>query len=372
MVGKEEVKSARLASIDVLRGFDMAFIMGGWQLLSALWLACGGTAETGLAAQMTHVPWDGFHFIDWIAPLFLFITGVSFPFSCAGQVKRGLTKGRMALRTMKRGAVLFMLGAICSGFFTSFDIHYGSILGRIGIAWAIAALGYVFLKPRVRWTVWGLGFVAYALLMCLVQAPDHPEASVFSQAGNISGYLDRTVFPRKFLAGGGLYLSQGMLATVLAVPAMVALGMFGGDVLRRPEWTGNRRAAVLFGLGGALLCAGLLLGRVVPVNKTLWSPSYQLLAGGLSLMALAGFYWLINVVGWWRRTLFFRVIGLNAIFIYVAQRIIPFETVADFFCGGLAAQVPANWAGVVHWAGYVAVCWLTLLWLHRRNAYFKV
>ena len=90
------------------------------------------------------------------------------------------------------------------------------------------------------------------------------------------------------------------------------------------------------------------------------------------MMALAGFYWLIDVVGWWRRTLFFRVIGLNAIFIYVAQRIVPFDGIVAFFLKGVAAQFPVEWAEVILKAGYVAVCWLTLFWLHRRQAYFKV
>ena len=57
-------------------------------------------------------------------------------------------------------------------------------------------------------------------------------------------------------ASGGLYLSQGMLATVLAVPVTVAAGMFSGDVLRRTEWSGDRRAGMLAVIGGGLMTGG--------------------------------------------------------------------------------------------------------------------
>ena len=74
----------RLMSIDALRGFDMFFITGGAMLISALCAACG-CGDGWLAVQMKHVPWAGLAHHDTIFPLFLFLAGVSWPFSCASQ-----------------------------------------------------------------------------------------------------------------------------------------------------------------------------------------------------------------------------------------------------------------------------------------------
>jgi len=373
----ERSTAGRILSVDVLRGFDMFFIMGGGPLVVALCAWIGGDAADRLAGQMRHVAWDGFHFIDWIAPLFLFVTGVTFPFSHARQVAGGITKRRIVLRILRRAAVLFVLGSVHAGFFTKLDVHWGSILGRIGIAWAIAAIGYACLPGRVRWIGHAAAFLAYWLLLRFVHAPDFPEAQILSAAGNISGYLDRMLFPKTYLAGGGLYLSQGMMATVLVVPIIVAAGMFAGDVLRRTEWNGDRRAGFLAGVGGVLALAGLALSAwggplAMPLNKLLWSPSYQLLTMGLSMSALALFFWLIDVRHYWKRTSFFRIIGLNAIFIYVAQPVFNVRGIANFFAGGLASKFPANVSSVILASAYLAICWLLVWWLHRNKIYFKV
>ena len=45
-----------------------------------------------LALQFEHPPWNGFTFYDFIFPLFLFIAGVSMPFSLSKGLEQGLSK----------------------------------------------------------------------------------------------------------------------------------------------------------------------------------------------------------------------------------------------------------------------------------------
>ena len=81
-----ESTSGRLLSLDTLRGFDMMFIMGAAYWILALCALLPQNAFTGwLAGQMKHVEWNGLAQHDTIFPLFLFIAGVSFPFSLAKQ-----------------------------------------------------------------------------------------------------------------------------------------------------------------------------------------------------------------------------------------------------------------------------------------------
>ena len=87
--------SGRLASLDALRGFDMLFIMGLSALVVKFCVAMGWGADCWLAAQMAHPAWLGVTHHDTIFPLFLFIAGVSFPFSLAKQREAGAPTARI-------------------------------------------------------------------------------------------------------------------------------------------------------------------------------------------------------------------------------------------------------------------------------------
>ena len=77
----------RLESLDVLRGFDMFFILlpDPVPCIVITFLAMFGLEHSAFALQFDHCAWNGLRFYDCIFPLFLFISGVTFPFSLASQ-----------------------------------------------------------------------------------------------------------------------------------------------------------------------------------------------------------------------------------------------------------------------------------------------
>ena len=88
----------RLESLDALRGFDMLFISGGASLLIALAALFPDNAVWQVIdEQMRHVSWDGLRHHDTIFTLFLFIAGISWPFSLAAQRERGASCGKIYL-----------------------------------------------------------------------------------------------------------------------------------------------------------------------------------------------------------------------------------------------------------------------------------
>lgn len=365
-------ETTRLESIDALRGFDMFFITGGAALLHALYKACPTAFFATLDAQMTHMKWDGFAFYDMIFPLFLFIAGISFPFSLAASRRRGLSERRIVANILRRGAMLVLLGLVFNGLFRlDFEtMRYASVLGRIGLAWAAAALLYRVTSLRTRLCT-TLGILAgYGLLLATVTAPDAPAgASPLSVEGNIVGFIDRNWLPGSLLDGD--FDPLGLLSTLPAV-ATALLGMTAGDAVRSPRLTENRRVALLAGTGIALLAAGVLLDPVLPINKPLWSSSYVCFAGGWSMLLFAAFYWMIDVRGWRRWSFYFRIIGLNSITIYMLQKIVDLKGVAQFFFGGAAKLLPSAWGGVVLAAGYLLVVYVLLRFLYKRNLFLKV
>jgi predicted acyltransferase len=88
----ETEKTDRLLSLDALRGFDMFWITGG----ATLFIHIGKlTGADWLAEQMDHVKWEGFHLLDLVFPLFMFLSGVSVPFAINSKLEKGAAKKLM-------------------------------------------------------------------------------------------------------------------------------------------------------------------------------------------------------------------------------------------------------------------------------------
>src|SRR5438552_1509837 len=112
---------ARLMSLDALRGFDMFWIVGADSIVEALRKISDNRFVSGLADQLEHVPWAGFHFEDLIFPMFVFIVGVSAVFSIDRTIERE-GRGRAVLRIARRAVLLYLLGIFYyKGFANPFD-----------------------------------------------------------------------------------------------------------------------------------------------------------------------------------------------------------------------------------------------------------
>ena len=123
--------------------------------------------------------------------------------------------------------------------------------------------------------------------------------------------------------------------------------------------------------GAACLGAGMLWSQQFPVIKILWTSTYVLIAGGWSLVLLALFYTIIDVIKLRSWAFFFVVIGVNAITIYIASRIIPFDRIAQFFLGG-TVKYSGSFAPVVVPIGTLVLEWLFLLHLYRNKIFLRV
>ena len=370
---KTSDKNQRLLSLDALRGFDMLFIMGLSGLiinLSKLTPECG--VMQWLEMQMHHVAWDGFTHHDTIFPLFLFIAGISFPFSLAKQRNSGVSTSRICYKIIKRGVMLVLLGIIYNGLFRlQLDtLRIPSVLGRIGVAWMFAALMTIWVPTKLRATISAILLIGYSLLLT-IPAPDIAEgAEVWSRQGNFAGYIDRIVIPNHILWRGTMD-PEGILSTLPAIVTAM-LGIFTGEFVRRNDISGTRKSLIMFGAAAAMLIGGVVWSTFQPINKTLWTSAFTLTAAAYSLAMFALFYYIIDVRGWQRWTGFFRVVGVNSITIYLAQRFINFGDISRNIFGGLAAKLPEAWGAVVLSVGYIALCWLLLYFLDRKKVYLKV
>ncbi len=364
--------SGRLLSLDALRGFDMMFIIGIATLIYGICALFPDGDKCWLASQMRHVSWEGFHHHDTIFALFLFISGMTFPFSLAKKQSKGLSQGNITLDIVRRGLVLVFLGLVSQGFFEFHfsTLRFPSVLGRIGLAWAFAALIYYYTGRRTQIGIAVGILVGYFLLLRFVSAPDAPAgADSMSIEGNISYYVDRIVFGKHCYKPVGD--PEGLLSTIPAIVTAL-LGMFTGRYIKDSTDSGEKKTVKMLAAAAILAVITIIWAIWFPIIKSLWTSTFVLAAASYSLAIFALFYYLIDVKGWRKGVLFFQVIGMNSITIYMAIRFISFDLISKFFLGGFAGLFPEDIGKLVLVAGAFAAKWYFLYFLYKHKVFLKV
>ena len=79
------------------------------------------------------------------------------------------------------------------------------------------------------------------------------------------------------------------------------------SAIRNDRVSPGRKVLGMVVAGIVLLVLGLLWNEVFPINKKMWTSSFVLVVGAYSVLIFALFYYLIDVCGWRRWTLFFTV-----------------------------------------------------------------
>lgn len=70
--------------------------------------------------------------------------------------------------------------------------------------------------------------------------------------------------------------------------------------------------------------------------------------------------------------LFFRMVGMNAIAIYLVQRLCSLGYTSDFLFGGITAIAGDLWKPLFSAIFYVLTCWLLLYFFYMKKLFFKV
>lgn len=375
--------SRRVVSVDALRGFDMFWIVGASWLVFGLDQMTHSGPVAFLARQLEHAEWEGFHALDLVFPLFVFIVGVSMVFSLSRILERDGRKEALK-RIFRRTVLLFLCGIFLSGGLSGRwpDIRLMGVLNRIALAYGFAGLLFCYFKPRVLVAICAGLLIGYWALMTFVpirdiqmtqtnlaqlaeKAGDPQTAALFKADDNPSTikdspemaaaqrmfYATTTRISGKFEPGLNLsdhidfqYLPgmkydkfrdpEGILSTLTAI-ATCLLGIFAGLLLKNPTVPDRRKVLYLFAFGIAGLVAGWLWGIQFPVVKKIWTSSFVLVAGGYSAILLGVFYLVIDVwrfQGWCQP---FVWIGMNSITIYFVDNILGgFGNLADRLVGG--------------------------------------
>jgi predicted acyltransferase len=221
----------------------------------------GGAGSWGF---MNHAQWNGLTPTDLVFPTFVFVMGASIAYAFEARLARGATRAQLAWHTLKRAAILFLLGIVVNGFPFLELAHlriYG-VLQRIAICYLLVGLFYLWDK-RVWTKVAALvaALVGYWILLRWVPVPGAGmpgrDIPFMDQNLNLVSWIDQHIFP------GHLYLTwdthnlrdpEGLLSTLPALGTTL-LGLLTGLWLR----TRKPVAAKALGLAvGSVACLALI------------------------------------------------------------------------------------------------------------------
>lgn len=348
----------RMGSIDALRGLTVAAM-----------LLVNNPGDWGhVYAPLLHADWHGFTPTDLIFPLFLFIAGVSMAFSLApraGQqtLRPALRSGLLqrALRIALAGALLHLLA------WWLMDLpayRLWGVLQRIALCVAVVGLLAIQTRARTQWAVLVGLLLAYTALLL--------GADSLAPWVNPASRLDTALFaPLLYkydpLTGLG-HDPEGLLSSLGAV-ATTVLGLRAGAWLRTGQVGG------LAVLAAACLLLGGVAALWLPLNKQLWTPSFVLWTGGLSVTALLLAHLLVDR---WGAPALGRRFGVNAIAAYLGSSAVALVLMASGAWGwlylALSTLLPTapKLASLLCAVGFVAVWWSVVWALDARRIYLKI
>ncbi|HEX9512293.1 MAG TPA: DUF5009 domain-containing protein [Puia sp.] len=361
----------RLYSLDALRGFDMLWIMGLGETIGAFAKGTHIPFWVAFSDQFEHPIWNGFAFWDLIFPLFMFMAGVSTPYSIGRELEKGSSKRELLLKVIKRGVILILLGLVYNNGLELrpiSDIRFPSVLGKIGATYVFANIIYLYANKTMQWVWFGSLLVGYWLLLKFTSAPGYLPGDL-SEPGNFASYVDRSVLPGKLARG--IHDTVGLVCTIPGI-GNVLLGIFAGRLLKSGRFTPTGNAKCLAVAGIISIALALVWNLDFPFNKNLWSSSFVLLTGGISLLLLSLFYYVIDVRGYRKWAFFFRVIGMNSILIYISHRFINWTYTTNGFFKWLGQLAGTPYDQLVLGICALLVQWAFLYFLYKKQTFLRI
>lgn len=279
--------------------------------------------------------------------------------------------------------ILISMGIIFNGILRDgfSDARYASVLGQIGISYFIASLIVIYTRSIRTQLFWLSGLlVGYAAVQLLIPVPG-TGAGILTPSGCINGYIDRLFLPGRLaygadaemVAGNGVFDALGLLC-IISATGVTLMGYFAGRILFQKDSSPQKKLRILIAAGIGLIVLSLCISPFYPIIKKCWTTSYNMLSGGISFLLIALFYLIIDVWGYKKWTLFFRVIGLNSIFIYllVVGNLLNVSSTTTSLIGWIINPLGVNTGQLVLTFANIILSWLLLYFMYRKNILIKV
>ncbi|MFK0237399.1 hypothetical protein [Streptomyces vinaceus] len=311
----------RLEGLDAFRG-----------CLIALRILVGSQVAAIAAPFMLHAHGFGLTVADLVFPGFLFIMGLTIPVSMSAFLRPPVSPGGWdrpgyLVRIARRAALLYGAGMFLGAYPFLPEIlehlRFVGVLQRLGIVYLVVAVLYITCawsvlpaeptgagacRPR-PWSgglgrllarvllLGGFPFLCVSVWIVATYTfrspwPECAEVSGLVPDCSLQAYVDTGVWGAGHNFDGGRFDPEGLVSTLVAVVNCWAGAVIGMDVVRnkagyKAAGPVRRRVRVLGCVGAVCVGAGLVLSRVIPIGKQLWTPSYALVTVGIMTAGFA-------------------------------------------------------------------------------------
>lgn len=351
----------RIVALDVLRGLTVAMM-----------ILVNNTGH--YFTQLSHVEWNGMTMCDMVFPFFLFVMGVStyLSLSKTGFESSGANWWHICRRTVLIILVCWCIcwldNAVYGDFFPFGHLRLTGVLVRIALSYGIlSALALCVSHKSMPWIAGGL-LALYAALLLMGNGYAADETSVLYK-------VDVAVLGKSHLYAWAPVDPEGLLGLVPSV-AHAILGFLCGSILASADDI-KRRMTNMAGYAVFMLCIGMGLTAVLPLNKMIWSPSFVLVTCGSAQLLLAALMYIIDykgIAGW---TGVLRVFGTNSLLAYVLSEVLAVVLgrfgVLGWWHGLMDAVIPSKaFADLACGLSMVAVCYAVCFILYRKRIIVKL
>ncbi len=369
----------RILSVDVLRGLTIASMI----------IVNNPAVWGNQYAPLKHAPWHGLTPTDLVFPFFIFIMGVSAWFSLSRRA--GENQGRTVWHVFKRSVMIYLVGAFLTfvskwagGNLNWESFRLMGVLQAISLTYLFGSLLLMVLKFKhllvSAATILGAWWIVQLLGGGFDLSPD-----------NIIAVVDRALlgeghmYKEALLDGSGWipFDPESLLTTIPRVGHFL-LGAYVGKIMLCDSGRTDKLNGI-FIFGAVILICGFLIQYGCPINKKIWTSSFALVTCGFASLLLGLFYWLIDIRGKKAWTGFFRVFGVNPLFLFALASLSSVALRTSITCGGESMSVRAcmyykflcpafgeQFGSLVYSLMLVAAIWLVGYILDRNKIYIKL
>jgi heparan-alpha-glucosaminide N-acetyltransferase len=336
-------KSNRILSIDIMRGLNLVLML----FVNDLYMP-------GVPSWLGHMKgdFDGMGLADWVFPGFMFMVGMSIPFSVGNRISKGDDKTALLKHILIRTVSLLIIGVLMSNS-RSVNAEYTGLTKSL---WSLIMYTGVFLiwnnydeSKRNKYLIYGLQILGVLMIipMVLIFRGGEDRGFRFNSWGILGtigwGYMvaalvymwfrdnisKTSVFVILFLVVNMLsklhmldFLSpvRPVFGTIINgnAPFIVLSGMFITIILKNhAKENAGKTMLIITALGLLSIAAGFILRPWFIISKIQSTPTWGLICNGISMVLFALLFWIIDIMKKVNWSLFLRPAGANSLTVYL-------------------------------------------------------
>lgn len=335
--------SNRILSIDVMRGFNLVLML----FVNDLFMP-------GVPSWLGHMKadFDGMGLADWVFPGFMFMVGMSIPYSVGGRISKGDNNPAVFKHILIRTVSLLIIGVLMSNS-RSVNAEFTGISKSL---WSMIMYTGVFLiwnnytiTEKNKLLVRGLQFLGVLMIIPMVYIFRSGEAHGFrfnswGILGTIGwGYFVSSLvymWLRDNISKTSVFVIIFLIVNILSklhmldflspvrpvfgiiingnAPFIVLSGMFITIILKNhAKENAGRTMLIIAALGILSIAAGFILRPWFIISKIQSTPTWGLICNGICMVMFAFLFWIIDFRKNFSWGSFLRPAGSNSLTVYL-------------------------------------------------------